>query len=83
MTYLRQLNPGVQSLIKWQFEDHGGFFTALWMAISRADEGNLQRLGIAFPEEVRAYIRFKSEPGYWEHILEELRKPEVIKGGAA
>lgn len=76
-SYFKQLNPGVQSLVKWQFNEHGGFFSSLWKCISTADMGNLEKLEKAYPEEVRAYRRYSTEGGYWEHILENLRKPEV------
>ena len=72
---------GVQSLIKWQFGEHGGFWTAMWKAISTADESNLMRLSAAYPLEVQAYRSYTSLPGWWEKLLEQLRKPEVINGG--
>lgn len=64
-----KLNPGEQSLVKWQYQMHGGFFTALWKAISVADGENLERLANAFPLHVGAYRRYIGEPGYWEGLL--------------
>lgn len=42
-------------IIKWQYGLTGDFETALWEAIIRADEDNLQRLAIGFPDHVAAY----------------------------
>lgn len=47
--------PGEKSVIKWQFHLHGDFKTALWDAIKRADENNLDRLAMGFPLEVEAF----------------------------
>lgn len=77
----KRLNVGEQSLVKWQFKEHGGFWTALWEAICKADDGNLKRLESAYPLEVLAYRRYIGQMGWWENLLEQLRKPEVINGG--
>jgi len=70
-------DEGVQSLIKWQFEENGSFFTYLWKAISAADLCNLEMLRRAYPKHVRAYDRYRLEAGWWEELLNELRTPEV------
>jgi hypothetical protein len=47
---------GVEAIIlRWQWQDHGQFFTALWAAIVAADEHNLRKLEDAFPDEVNAF----------------------------
>ena len=76
----KQQDPGVQSLIKWQFNEHGGFWTAIWKAISNADTFNLDRMEKAFPLEVAAYRKYVSQYGWWEALLEKLRTPRVIDG---
>lgn len=77
----KQQDVGVQSLIKWQFGEHGGFHTTLWKAISTADGHNLHCLSLGYPLEVAAYRRYAGEMGWWQNLLEQLRKPEVIEGG--
>lgn len=69
----KKLTPGEQSLYKWQFNEHGGFYMALWTAISRADQHNLMKMARAFPGEVRAYLRYSHETGWWEETLRRVR----------
>lgn len=47
--------PEEKAVIKWQFRLCGSFKTALWQAICRADEDNLERLGLGFPVEVTGF----------------------------
>jgi hypothetical protein len=42
-------------VIRWQFRRCGDFEAALWNAIKRADETNLGRLALGFPQHVRGY----------------------------
>jgi hypothetical protein len=74
--FLKQ-DEGVKSLIKWQMGEHGGFFTALWKAISTADLHNQELLSKGFPLHIKAYRRYATEGGWWENLLNELRTPEV------
>lgn len=69
----KKLTPGEQSLWKWQFREHGGFYMALWNAISKADQNNIEKLGRGFPGEVRAYLRFAHETGWWEETVRRVR----------
>lgn len=46
---------GEKSLVEWQFRLHGDFWSALWLAISKADALNQARLAAGFPGEVEAY----------------------------
>jgi hypothetical protein len=43
-------------VIKWQYRMLGGFETALKEAICHADYGNLTRLALGFPIQVRGYV---------------------------
>jgi len=47
-------------VVKWQYNRSlqllGGFQTALAEAILRADEGNLARLRLGFPDQVDGYL---------------------------
>lgn len=47
--------PAEKSIIKWQFHLHGDFKTALFEPIKRADDRNLARLALSFPDEVLGY----------------------------
>lgn len=51
-----QHEPGVESLIKWVCKWHkSSFYEALWEAIAKADETNLEKLERGFPDEVAAF----------------------------
>lgn len=69
-----ELSQGVRSLVKWQYRMHGGFYTALWDAISRADTYHLDKLSLAFPDEVEAYRKYTSERGWWAKVLDAVKK---------
>ena len=45
-------------IVRWQFKLLGDFETALSQAISRADENNLARLELGFPEQVEGYANW-------------------------
>jgi hypothetical protein len=51
----------------------GHFFTALFAAMARADEESLNRLSLAYPDEVNAFRRYGKESGYWPRIEAEWR----------
>lgn len=58
------LTVGELTLLGWQYHFNGGFFTALWKAISVADLGNLANLKKGFPSEVQAYEDY-AHTGAW------------------
>lgn len=66
------LTEGEQSLVDWQYGRCGHFFTCLWQAICRADDGNQERLRLAFPSHVDAYRKYAYEDGWWQKIQERL-----------
>ena len=43
-------------IIKWQFDLLGDFYKALTEAIKCADDDNLTRLGVGFPQEVDGFL---------------------------
>jgi hypothetical protein len=47
--------PAEKWVIKWQFRLLGHFETALAGAITRADEGNLEKLAEGFPTQVSGF----------------------------
>jgi hypothetical protein len=61
--------PGEKAVVKWQFRLFGAFFAALFAAMARADEKNLRKLALAFPEEVAGFCE-------WAHgnLAQRLRK---------
>ena len=60
-----KLDDEQKALVRWQFRLCGDFETALWKAITLADEKNLELLARAFPVEVSAYKKYRGRPGYW------------------
>jgi len=42
-------------LLKWQYRMYGDFYTALFDAITRADDTNCEKLALGFPREVMAF----------------------------
>lgn len=58
----------VARAVLWHFGDTnlgvepGGFFSALIVAISRADQGNRDKLRASFPRHVIAVVAVQSEP---------------------
>ncbi|MBW1999381.1 MAG: hypothetical protein JRJ29_15650 [Deltaproteobacteria bacterium] len=62
------LEPEEAAVVEWQYGYCGGFHTALWDAISLADEINLLRLEQGFPIEVRGYKKFTREQGWWQAV---------------
>ncbi len=63
------LNDGQLHVIKWQFDDWGHFFTALWKAIVLADDVNLNRLATAFPDHVYGFKSYRDGS-----MLKQLKK---------
>jgi hypothetical protein len=75
MDEYRKLNAGEQSLVDWQLRRGlGGFESALWGAICRADTGNLARLEVGFTQHVAAYRKYSHEAGWWRRLKRRLTK---------
>ena len=51
-------NNGYDRYLEFQFDMTGNFFKTLFMAIGRADNINIEKLRLGFPEEVDAYLTF-------------------------
>lgn len=47
-----------KEVIYWQFRLCGGFKSALWAAICRADDQNMIKLEMGFPKEVSGYRKW-------------------------
>lgn len=50
--------PEEKAVVKWQWGLYGDFYTALFGAIKRADEQNLERLRLGFPIEVTGFVEW-------------------------
>ena len=62
------LTHGEAELVKWQYRLQGDFNRALWETIARADEDNLMALSMGYPEDVKAFVSFSREEGYWKSV---------------
>jgi len=67
------MNQGERHLCEWQLHCSGGFIRSLFDVLLRADNPNLQRLKLAYPEEVMALYRYRTEDGYWWALEREWR----------
>ncbi len=72
-----ELDEGERHLVDWQYNMTGGFYAALWKAMTIADGQNLSRIGIGFPLEVRAYENFSRVPGWWPELQARLIAVEM------
>jgi len=45
-----------KAIVKWQWGLYGDFYTALFSAIKRADDENIERLALGFPIEIRGFL---------------------------
>jgi hypothetical protein len=78
---------GYDLFLEFQYNQSGGFFSTLFMAIQLADFENLARLEKGFPEEVDAFRRWSHEgPAALaekvtpDHpLLERLRRDENLE----
>jgi hypothetical protein len=68
-----KLDETERAVVEWQYRLCGGFKSALWDAIARADEGNLARLRLGFPHEVDGFLKFSRLPGWWPEVQERAR----------
>lgn len=62
-------------IVEWQYGMLGDFRKSLIEAICRADEMNLIKLSMGFPDEVEGYKNYARVDGWWETIQE---KAEII-----
>jgi len=69
---LSKFNSHEQAVIKWQYNLNGSFYTALWKAISMADDKNLDKLSAGFPIEVEGYRLYTRQHGWWESVQDRL-----------
>lgn len=73
------MNAGEERLVKWQFGYASGFTKLLFIAMAKADDVNLGKFRRAFPEEVEALVRFRTEDGYWRKLIDEFNVKNKTK----
>ncbi len=66
------LTKGEAFVLKWQTRRLSGFGEILAKVIEAADETNLERLSMAFPEEVEAVKKFWTQTGWWRALQEKV-----------
>lgn len=69
-----------QAVFEWQYGMCGDFKRALWKAICQADDENKGRLARAFPVEVKGYLRYAYESGWWQRVEEKAIHLGYVKG---
>lgn len=62
------MNAEEKAIFDWQYRQMGSFRKNLMEAICRADEDNLERLELGFPNEVRGYLKYGSVAGWWDEV---------------
>lgn len=61
----------------WQYKMLGGFFTLIMEACATADETNLDKIALGFPEHVEAYRKYSNESGWWQSVQRKARGPYI------
>ena len=63
-----ELSEEERLMWNWEYKMMGDFQKALMEAICRADESNLSRLALGYPDHVSGYIKYTQERGWWEMV---------------
>lgn len=63
-----------REVLDWQYGHCGDFRIALWEAIMRADDSNLERLALGFPDFVRGYVKYINISGWWQEVQEKAKR---------
>lgn len=56
-------------IIEWKYGYGGGFTIALAELLAIADNNNLEKLHLAFPDEVEGYINYSKVHGWWQNLV--------------
>lgn len=65
---LDKLDESEKFIFCWQYRMLGGFKEALLRAIMIADDTNLEKLRVGFPEEVEGFINYSQKIGWWTKV---------------
>ncbi len=71
-----ELTKGEAFIVMWQYQLLGDFKTALIHAIMVADESNLEKLRLGFPDEVESYLDYSRVDGWWRDLQSKIGKEE-------
>ena len=66
------LTKGERFIVGWQYHLAGSFMHSLAMAFIAADNINLAKLRLAFPEEVDAFINYGNTPHWWGDLQRKI-----------
>ena len=77
---MARLTKGEQFVYDWQYGRHEStsFKGYLAKAISVADNGNRDRLRLAFPDEVKAMNLFSTQWGWWAGVEDAGNKDRLV-----
>ena len=73
---LDKLDNSEKFIFMWQYRLLGHFRTALIETICRADDDNLGKLSLGFPDEVKGYINYARVTGWWKEVQLKAEKEE-------
>ena len=68
----KDLTPEEDWIAQWQYHFLGDFHTALFEVICLADEGNLHKLSLGFPDEVNGYKKYSRQEGWWQEVQKKI-----------
>ena len=71
---MEELTESEEFIFKWQYRALGQFKTALIEAIMLADDDNIAKLYLGFPNEIDGYISYTQIPGWWKEVLRKVGK---------
>ena len=72
MPLFKELTPEEDWVTQWQYNLCGDFHHALFEAICLADQNNLFKLELGFPDEVRGYKKYSRESGWWKEVQRKM-----------
>jgi len=73
---LDNLTESERFIVEWQYRMLGHFKTTLIEAIKFADDDNLAKLHLGFPDEVDGYINYSRSMEWWQTVQ---RKAGIIE----
>jgi len=71
------LNKAERFAYEWQYGTLGGFNQQLALLIAKADVNNTDKLRQVFPDEVEGVYNYQNTEGYWENVLEKVKRSET------
>jgi hypothetical protein len=77
---MSSLTKGEQFIHDWQYKRHGdtSFKGYLSKAMAKADDGNLARLKLAFPDEAESMDMFHHKKGWWDGVQDKYDSKHLL-----